>query len=257
MSRSRIVGGCLRGVERTLTAAGLALLAWCALVLIDVPRSQAEASRTLDALASFRRAETDPAPWTADRPPSPGAPVGRLEIPRLDVSAIVREGSDARTLRRAVGRIPDTAMPGTGGNVGLAGHRDTFFRPLRHIRVGDEIVLTTPRGRFRYTVRRTRVVDPDETWVLDPATGPALTLVTCYPFYFVGPAPRRFVVRAEPVAARSSGETRSVSSRPASTLKMKVAMKKKARADAAAQRKVARVKPGFWKRVVSIFRPGR
>jgi sortase A len=137
--------------------------------------------------------------------PAPGSVLGRIEIPRLHVSAVVRAGSDARTLRLAVGYIPGTALPGEPGNVGLAGHRDTFFRRLRDIRPHDEIRVETPRGTYRYQVEGTKIVKPDDVWVLDPTPHPTLTLVTCYPFTYIGSAPRRFIVRAqlEPVAAAS------------------------------------------------------
>jgi sortase A len=112
------------------------------------------------------------------------------------VNAIVRAGSDARTLRLAVGHIPGTAMPGEPGNTGLAAHRDTFFRRLGDIRAGDEVRVVTPDGTFRYEVADTQVVQPSDVWVLDPTEHPVLTLVTCYPFRFVGSAPQRFIVRA-------------------------------------------------------------
>lgn len=125
-----------------------------------------------------------------------GALVGRVEIPRLGLETIVRAGSEAETLRLAVGLIPGTAWPGEHGNVELAGHRDTFFRKLRDIQPSDEIVVTTPEGRHTYVVERTFVVEPTDVWVLDPTPAPALTLVTCYPFTWIGSAPRRFIVRA-------------------------------------------------------------
>jgi len=112
------------------------------------------------------------------------------------MSAIVLEGSDSLTLRRGIGRIPETADPGQVGNVVLSGHRDTFFRPLRNVRRGDRIMLTTPSGKFRYRVDWTSVVDPQDTAVLKPTPRESLTLVTCYPFRYVGPAPERFIVRA-------------------------------------------------------------
>ena len=139
-----------------------------------------------------------PVPGTIARhaPPPQGATLGRIEIPRLGVSSVVRVGSDARTLRLAVGYIPGTALPGELGNVGLAGHRDTFFRKLADINPDDEIVLTTPDGTFHYFVQRTNIVEPKDVWVLNPTNYPALTLVTCYPFVYVGSAPHRFIVRA-------------------------------------------------------------
>jgi len=112
------------------------------------------------------------------------------------VSAVIRAGSDARTLRLAVGYIPGTALPGEEGNVGLAGHRDTFFRKLRDINPDDEIRVTTRDGVFHYVVQRTNIVQPRDVWVLNATGYPALTLVTCYPFSYIGSAPQRFVVRA-------------------------------------------------------------
>jgi sortase A len=125
-----------------------------------------------------------------------GSTVGRIEIPRLGVSAVIRAGSDARTLRLAVGYIPGTALPGDRGNFGLAGHRDTFFRKLRDINPDDVIRIVTADGVFNYYVQRTTIVMPQDVWVLDPTAYPALTLVTCYPFNYIGSAPKRFIVRA-------------------------------------------------------------
>ena len=134
---------------------------------------------------------------SAPRPaPAKGSTIGRIEIPRLGVSAVIRAGIDARTLRLAVGYIPGTALPGEKGNVGLAGHRDTFFRKLRDINPDDEIRVTTRDGVFRYFVQRTNIVQPSDVSVLDATGYPALTLVTCYPFTYIGSAPQRFVVRA-------------------------------------------------------------
>jgi sortase A len=122
--------------------------------------------------------------------------VGRIEIPRLGLKAIVAEGVSAGTLSRAVGHLPGTALPGGDGNVVLAAHRDTFFRPLKDVREGDDIQLTTPQGRYGYRVEATQVVDPGRTDLLEAEGPPRLTLVTCYPFYLVGSAPDRFIVRA-------------------------------------------------------------
>jgi len=109
---------------------------------------------------------------------------------------MVVEGDDARALARAVGHIPGTALPGESGNVGLAGHRDTFFRALKNIRLGDDILVTTPRGSYRYSVVSSAVVGPDDTRVLDASRSSSITLVTCYPFHFIGSAPKRFIVHA-------------------------------------------------------------
>jgi sortase A len=102
-------------------------------------------------------------------------------------------------MRRAVGHIPGTALPGERGNVGISGHRDTFFRPLRNIQRNDIIILTTLVSEYRYRVVSTRIVSPNDVAVLDQNGSETLTLVTCYPFYFVGSAPNRFIVRAERV----------------------------------------------------------
>jgi len=125
-----------------------------------------------------------------------GSPLGRIEIGTIGLSAMILEGTDGKTLRRAVGHIPGTALPGQQGNIAIAGHRDTFFRGLRNIHQDDEITLTTLNGTSRYRVDFTQVVEPEDIAVLDHSDEAILTLVTCYPFYFVGPAPQRFIVRA-------------------------------------------------------------
>jgi sortase A len=127
--------------------------------------------------------------------------LGKIEITRIGVAAMILEGIDERTLRRAVGHIPGTPLPGQPGNVAIAGHRDTFFRALRNVRRDDEITLTTLNGSYRYLVDSAQVVAPQDTRVLDDSGERILTLVTCYPFYFVGPAPKRFIVRAHRIPA--------------------------------------------------------
>jgi len=122
--------------------------------------------------------------------------LGRIEICSIGLEAMILEGTDARTLRRAVGHIPGTPLPGQQGNVAITGHRDTFFRPLRNIRKDDEIRLTTLNGSYRYWVDSIKVVEPEDMGVLDNSDDAILTLITCYPFYYVGPAPKRFIVRA-------------------------------------------------------------
>jgi sortase A len=121
---------------------------------------------------------------------------GRIEIPRLGLEAIVREGEDEVTLSRAVGYLPGTARPGEGGNTALAGHRDTFFRSLKGIEVDDRIRLVTRDETYEYRVDSLRVVQPTEVSVLESTGTEELTLVTCYPFRFIGPAPARFIVKA-------------------------------------------------------------
>ena len=124
------------------------------------------------------------------------AAFGRLEIPRLGVSAIVKVGSDDDTLDRAVGLVPESSRPGQGGNIVLAGHRDTFFRPLRDIRIGDRIRMAVPPRTYTYQVESVMVVAPEDTNVLRSKGREELTLVTCFPFRYVGPSPDRFIVSA-------------------------------------------------------------
>lgn len=137
-----------------------------------------------------------------------GSPVGRLGIPRIHFSVMILEGIGGGTLRRAVGHIPGTALPGQPGNVGIAGHRDTFFRSLRSIHKNDEIVLTTLDGSYRYRVESLQVIAPNDMGVLEDVGQPVLTLVTCYPFSFVGSAPSRFIVRARALAGQRFGSER-------------------------------------------------
>lgn len=198
----------LRYLERALLVVGVVTLGFCAWVWAESFLYQSFENRELEKiLAAGPAPSTNRAEGVAVRVMAPGSTIGRIEIPRLGVTAIVRAGSDARTLQLAVGHIPGTAYPGEPGNVGLAGHRDTFFRRLRDIRPDDVIEMVTAEGRFTYRVQRTDIVQPSDVWVLDPTTQPSLTLVTCYPFSYVGAAPERFIVRAslEPAAiARAS-----------------------------------------------------
>ena len=122
--------------------------------------------------------------------------VGRLLIPALDLNVMVLEGTDRWTLNRAVGHIERTALPGRAGNVGISAHRDGYFRNLGRIARGDEISILTPEKTYTYTVESTQIVNPGDIEVLAPSDQPVLTLVTCFPFYFVGDAPQRFVVKA-------------------------------------------------------------
>lgn len=117
---------------------------------------------------------------------------------------MVVEGVKPRSLKLAVGHIPGTALPGGPGNVGIAGHRDTFFRRLRGIHTRDKITLTMPYGSYQYSVESTQIVEPTDVQVLQTSNEPILTLVTCYPFYYVGPAPKRFVVKARQEAAQKA-----------------------------------------------------
>ena len=128
-----------------------------------------------------------------------GTPLARLEIHRLHLDAIVVEGDNNKDLDHAIGHIPATALPGDPGNIGIAGHRDTFFRPLRNIRTGDIITLTTAQGSHRYVVEQADIVSPEDSEVLRATSHPTLTLVTCYPFTYFGSAPERFIVHASEI----------------------------------------------------------
>lgn len=137
-----------------------------------------------------------------------GQVLGQIEIPRLGIRAIVAEGTDVGTLRRAVGHVASSALPGQPGNCALAGHRDTFFRGLGNVRETDIILVETPESTLTYQVQWSVVVEPRRVDLLDSTDARALTLVTCYPFEFVGRAPRRFVVRAlqvDPLVGLSAG----------------------------------------------------
>ena len=186
----------LRWSRNVFLIIGLLALSYVGFALLDARLYQAEQARR------FERALKETNLARAESPAiavSEGSPLGRIEISAVGLTAMVLEGTDEGTLQRAVGHIRGTPLPGQQGNVALAGHRDTFFRGLRKIRVNDEITLTTLSGSYRYRVDSTKVVKPEETEVLEDDGDDILTLVTCYPFNFVGSAPRRFIVRARRV----------------------------------------------------------
>jgi sortase A len=190
MTNSRRRGAvALRILEVVLFLVGLAATGWYTTARIAANREQASLSRELTRLAGD--GGSSPIDTRATQ-----SLLWRIEVPRIKLSAVAREGVDTRTLRGAVGHIPGTALPGERGNAGFAAHRDTFFRPLKGVRNGDEVIVTTARGVYRYSVTGTRIVEPDDVTVLDSTNDTALTLVTCYPFDYVGSAPQRFIVRA-------------------------------------------------------------
>jgi sortase A len=171
----------------------VSLLAYCCSVLINAWVFQRAETNQLEQFLTFShsRALKKSAHAAAD------GLIGRIEIPRLGLSVIVMEGTSSTILGEAAGHIAGTMFPGQPGNMGISAHRDTFFRPLRNIRQNDTIMLTTPARAYRYRVVSTQIVRPDDTGVLKSSDDEqVLTLVTCYPFYFIGPAPNRFIVRA-------------------------------------------------------------
>lgn len=190
----------LRLAEYLLFTTAFALLGYVAYSLSNAKIWQWYESRRFERAREMRPLPTPPSRTAPRRPsPAPGQTIGRIEVPRLELSAMVREGEDARTLSTAVGHIPGTPLPGEEGNVVLAGHRDTFFRGLRHIRKDDIIYVRTYDGDHQYVVESTKVVKPTYVEAMAPTPEPALTLVTCYPFSYIGRAPKRYIVRARAV----------------------------------------------------------
>ena len=185
----------LRRAEYVLLAAGLAILGYCGAELFNSHIQQARGERELERLRRDPSAVSGAPAKIAD-----GTLVGQVEIPKLHLSAVVFQGTSDGILARGVGHLDDSAFPGQSGNVVLAAHRDTFFRSLRNIRRGDLVQVTTPYGVRIYAVDSTQVVKPTETSVVASTATPTLTLITCYPFYYVGHAPKRFIVRARPVS---------------------------------------------------------
>lgn len=196
MAANRRRDAWLRAIEGTLYALAAVALAWYAGVRMDTAREQ---SALADELERSRAALLT---GSQDAAPAPRALVGRIEVVRLNLSALAREGVDMRTLRGSVGHVPGSALPGDPGNAAFAAHRDTFFRSLEGVRNGDEIAVTTTRGEYRYVVSGTRIVDPSDVSVLRASREPTLTLVTCYPFDYVGSAPQRFIVTARLVQSK-------------------------------------------------------
>jgi sortase A len=184
--------------SRFFILAGILSLGYVAFTLIDTELYQRRATEQFEEALNAPKTNVPDA-----RMPGivkSGTPLGRIEISSLGVGAMILEGDDDKTLRRGVGHIPGTAVPGQAGNVALAGHRDTFFRALRNIHKDDEITLETLHGSYRYSVDRIQIVLPGDIAALDRSNESILTLVTCYPFSYVGSAPQRFVVRAHRIS---------------------------------------------------------
>jgi len=183
-----------RWLARVLIGAGALALLWVAVNLLVTASYRHHYASTLESMRAARGPEEEP-----DLPASltSGAPIGTLEIVRVGLSGVVVEGDDDSVLDRAIGHLPDTPLPWHTGNSALAAHRDALFRPLRDVRSGDVLRLATPYGDYEYRVRETLIVKPEDLWVLDATVGSMLTLISCYPFAYVGHAPERFIVRAD------------------------------------------------------------
>lgn len=183
-----------------LIALGVACLMFYSVVTLRAWRYQRTAKTQVEQMISIERA----APAVRERMPIaakaliPGEIIGRVDIPRIKLSAAIAEGDDDKTLGKAVGHLPDTPLPWQRrGNVALAAHRDGLFRRLANVRLNDDVRVVTSRGEYHYRVTKMHIVDPDDVWVIAPTDTPTITLITCYPFSFVGNAPRRFIVKAE------------------------------------------------------------
>jgi sortase A len=201
-------------LEIMLFALSAITLGFCAYAWLDSWWYQHRAEEELSSLPP----ENVPKDWVNVPTPAEGAPLGEISIPHLGFSSVILEGTTDKTLRRAVGHLQSTPRPGQNGNICLAAHRDSFFRPLKDVGTGDEIYVQTPMRTEVYRVISTKIVEPDEVSVLKPTKSNTLTLITCYPFYYIGNAPHRFVVQAQAVsqlktAARQT-ETAGVSILP-------------------------------------------
>ena len=187
MNRAR---GFARKAGTLAIIVGVAMLSYVAGVLL-----QARAH-----LNSFHGATSPSASLSISAPKLvEGAAIGEVRIDRIGMRAVISQGESDAVLRIGAGHLADTPWPSQPGNVVIAGHRDTIFRPLRNVREGDIVDVTTETTIAHYKVVSTRVVPPTDLSVLEPSSGNTLTMITCYPFGFVGQAPERFVVRAEQV----------------------------------------------------------
>jgi sortase A len=195
--------------QRLFFVIGIALLAYVAAEWFHSRQKQAEGSRELDQILSNRPLTRSAAPPHETSLPD-GSLVGRLEIPSLRLSAIVFQGTGNHVLSEGVGHLDGSAIPGEPGNIVLAAHRDSYFRPLRNINPGDLIQVTTPSGIRTYKVDWTKIVAPTEVSVENPTPKPSLTLITCYPFYYVGHAPKRFIVRADEITTEQASKQQEV-----------------------------------------------
>jgi sortase A len=186
----------LRVFEWTLLVVGVVCASWYGWTMFEIHRLQAEARRSIERMVAERSEGVN---LDTALPPADARLMGQIDIPSVRLSAVVLAGDDDGALALSVGYLPDTPPPWHAGNSAFAAHRDGLFRPLEHVRGGDAIWLTTRHGDFQYRVLRTLIVSSKDTWVLDALPGVNLTLITCFPFTYIGHAPNRFIVQAEKV----------------------------------------------------------
>lgn len=184
-------------VSLSLIALGTVLLGWWILNYVRMEETVASTREWLQQTTAMPGAASVWLNPDASINLSDSEPLGMLSIKSIDLEVPVLAGYDDKTLARAAGWIKGTVLPGSRGNAGIAAHRDTLFRPLRNVKLGDEVVYYSPSGSYTYRVVWTKIVNPSDVYVLDSTTTPSLTLVSCYPFNYIGSAPYRFIVRAE------------------------------------------------------------
>jgi sortase A len=190
-----LMGRIRRLVAVALILGGAGALSWVAFERASTAWYQRQSRAALESLRTAPESQPRVAPASV----TVGEPIGTLEITRVGLSGVVVEGDSDAVLDRAIGHLPDTPLPWQDGNSALAAHRDTLFRPLEGVRLGDVLRLRTPHGDFDFIVRETLIVKPHDVWVLDPTPVASLTLISCWPFKYIGNAPERFIVRAERV----------------------------------------------------------
>jgi sortase A len=205
-----------------LTAVAVVCLTVWTAVKVNAYAVSTHDEAVLSRLVAERRTDgalppSDTWPWRHGVP-ADGALLGRIDIPRVGVSSVILQGAGERWLEQGAGHVSSTPLPGADGNVAIAGHRDSVFRGLQEIRLGDAIELTTPAVTRLYRVDAIRIVSPTDTAVLDQTSTPSLTLITCFPFHYIGPAPHRFVVEAR--AVRDGGQFVVVPPRPTATARL-------------------------------------
>jgi sortase A len=193
----------LQWTQRVLLTFGVIAICYSVGTEVYSKLYQYHASSKFDQTIALRdTAKSVPVSSGPAAPPlAEGDPIGKLEIERLGISVIVLQGVETDTLKLGAGHVPETSMPSDDGNIAIAAHRDTFFRPLEGLKDNDRIRISTLHGVYEYEVNSTEIVDPEDVGVLESKDYPELTLITCYPFHYIGSAPNRFIVHARRVSA--------------------------------------------------------